>query len=212
MALPPLTEDATKPRDSQRPHKKILNGVLRLVLALTLAFFITQIKLDFFESFLYDIRVRLRPPPPVSGQISLVMIDEATVQTLKKEPDAKSLSQLIEKLSLLQPRALVFDLDLKELQGSFAEKQALAEVSQKTPGVYFLTEDLGVAGQIIRSSYAKPLDVLPVFPGLKSADISNFAKDGVSRRMMIAYQGRQMLHLHQLHICMQAQLPGRLAV
>ena len=196
MALPPLTEDATQPRDSRWPHKKILNGVLRLILALTLAFFITQIKLDFFESFLYDIRVRLRPPPPVSGQISLVMIDEATVQNLKKEPDAKSLSQLIEKLSLLQPRALVFDLDLKELQGSFAEKQALAEVSQKTPGVYFLTEDLGVAGQVIRSSYAKPLDVLPVFPGLKSADISNFAKDGVSRRMMIAYQGRQMLHLH----------------
>ncbi len=196
MALPPLSEEATKSPDSWWHQKKILNSVLRLVLAMTLAFFIIQIKLDFFESFLYDIRVRLRPPPPVSGEISMVMIDESTLQNLKKEPSAKDLGQLIEKLSTYQPRAIVFDLDLTNLQGSFEEKKFFAEASLKNPNVYFMTDDLGVAGQSIRSSYPKPLDILPVFPGLKSADISNFAKDGVSRRMMIAYQGRQMLHLH----------------
>ncbi len=196
MALPPLSEDSAKPPDSRWHRKKILNGVLRLILALTMAFFITQIKLDFFESFLYDIRVRLRPPPPVSGEISMVVIDELTLQNLKKEPSAKDLSQLIEKLTGYQPRALVFDLDLTDLQGTFEEKTQMAEASLKNPNVFFMTDDLGVAGQNIHSSYPKPLDTLPVFPGLKSADISNFAKDGVSRRMMIAYQGREMLHLH----------------
>ncbi len=196
MALPPLSEDSAKPPDSGWHRKKILNSVLRLILALTMAFFITQIKLDFFESFLYDIRVRLRPPPPVSGEISMVVIDELTLQNLKKEPSAKDLSRLIENLSTYEPRAIVFDLDLTDLQGSFDEKKDLAEMSVKNPNVYFMTDDLGVAGQSIHSSYSRPLDTLPVFPGLKSADISNFAKDGVSRRMMIAYQGREMLHLH----------------
>ena len=196
MALPPLFEEISQPPNSRWPHKKILVGFLRLGLSLILAFFIAQIKLDFFESFLYDIRVRLRPPPPISGQISMVMIDEATVQRLKKEPTARDLKNLIEKLISYQPRAIVFDLDLKDLQGSFEDKKALSDISQKTPEVYFMIEDLGVAGQNIHSSYAKPLDILPVYPGLKSADISNFAKDGVSRRMMIAYQGRKMLHLH----------------
>ncbi len=195
MAIPPLLEESRK-SPSAWPHKKILVGVLRLFLALTLAFFITQIRLDFFESFLYDIRVRLRPLPAMSDQISMVMIDEATVQALKNEPNANDVRNLIEKLNSYEPRAIVFDLDLKDLQGTFKTKEALAEISKKTSEVYFMIEDLGVQGQDIRSSYEEPLNELPVFPGLKSADISNFAKDGVSRRMMIAYQGRKMLHLH----------------
>ena len=196
MALPPLFEESIQAPTSRWPHKKILDSVLRLALALTLAFFITQIKLDFIESFLYDLRVRLRPAPPISEQVSMVMIDEATVQSLKREPEAIDLKNLIEKIQAEHPLAIVFDLDLKELQGSLADKKALVAIAQKTPEVYFMVEDLGVPGQVIKSSYPAPLEALPVFPGLKSADISNFAKDGVSRRMMIAYQGRQMLHLH----------------
>jgi signal transduction histidine kinase len=195
MALPPLSEDTNRPPGSGWIKTRIVSA-LRLILALILAFFITQIKLDFFESFLYDMRVRLRPAPPVSGQVSLVMIDENTVQFLKKEPQAKDIRDLIQKLNALHPKAIVFDLDLKDLQGSFEDKKAMAEASMANPEVYFMTDELGVPGQEIRSTYPKPLDSIQVFPGLKSADISNFAKDGVSRRMMIAYQGREMLHLH----------------
>lgn len=197
MALPPLVEDHLEPKN----HKKRLQArgiqiILRLTLAFVLAFFINQLKLDFFESFLYDMRVRLRPAPETSGNVTLVIIDENTVQKLQSEPQAAHFQQLIQKLSATKPMALVFDLDLKELKGSFEDKQKMVRESLQNPEIYFMTEDLGVPGQAIKSSYPEPLDELPVFPGLKSADISNFAKDGVSRRMMIAYQGREMLHLH----------------
>ncbi len=179
--------------------KEITAFILRLLLALVLAFFINQLKLDFFESYLYDMRVRLSPAPDSSNQITLVMIDEYTLQGLKRYPDASHFKDLITRLRNLHPQAIVFDIgheDLEELQGSKKDKKEFAEATEKFPEFYLMTSDLGVPGQEIVNKLPPPLNDLKVFPALKSADITNFAKDGVSRRMAIAYQDRQLLHWH----------------
>lgn len=179
--------------------KEITAFSLRLLLALVLAFFITQLKLDFFESYLYDMRVRLRPAPSSSEKITLVMIDEYTLQGLKKYPDAGHFRDLVNRLRNLYPNSIVFDIgldDLMELQGSKKEKTEFVEATKKFPEFYLMTSDLGVAGQEIVNKLPPPLNGIRIFPGVKSADITNFAKDGVSRRMAIAYQDRELLHWH----------------
>lgn len=196
MALPPLSDENLKPTPGRLQTRQVTATLLRLILALVLAFFINQLKLDFFESYLYDMRVRLRPVPATSDLISLVMIDEATIQDLKKNPEASHFKELILKLQEQNPRAIVFDYSFEELKGTLQEKSDFVEETKKNPELYVMTEDLGVSGQEIINHMPAPMNGLRIFPGLKSADISNFAKDGVSRRMMVAYQDRDMLHLH----------------
>jgi hypothetical protein len=207
MALPPLTEDHLKPLPTGNSNKGksnewLLNKknltamALRLLLALVLAFFINQLKLDYFESYLYDLRVRLRPAPATSDMVSMVMIDEVTIQNLKKAPEAAQFKEVMQKLRSLHPNAVVFDYSFDDFKGTPEEKAQFVAEAKSIPELYVMTEDLGVPGQAFVNPLPAPLNQLRMYPGLKSADISNFAKDGVSRRMMVAYQGQDMLHLH----------------
>ena len=60
-------------------------SAMRIVLAVGIAFFLCQIKLDYLESLTYDFRVRLRPASPVSGNIVTVAIDTKTQESLKRQ-------------------------------------------------------------------------------------------------------------------------------
>lgn len=199
MAIPPSVDEIQKPSSFPRLlgiRRKYIYTFLRLGLSVGLALFITQLKLDFFEFWLYDLRIRSTPAPVVSGESILIFVDQKTVENLKRLPTAQDYSALLKQLKKYQPRASVFDLDVEDIKGSDIERKNLAQIGELVPDLYVLTNNLEVKGEEGAHQLSPPFQKWVLFPGPKSADISQFAQDGVTRRMLIRYQGQEMLHVH----------------
>lgn len=191
MALPP----SPVPRESQWEKIKFLSVVIfRVALATGLALFITQIKLDFFESYLYDLRVRLTPAPNPSGYVQVIEITPETIEYFKGVPKAEHHKKVMEMLYQSQPKAVVYDMNFDELQGSENSKKDFAQVAEKFNQFFVITNFLEMRGEEGKLKLSEPFEKLKLFSGPKSSDTANFAKDGVTRRMMINYQDQVMIH------------------
>ncbi len=189
MALPP-SQTKTK-----GPFKGgILYSVLRLVLACAMGVFISQLKLDSWESMLYDMRVRLLPEPAPSGQIEMILTTSRTVETLKGIPTAKEQLELLKNLEREEPLAVLYIQNLGELEGSAEEKKAFAAEALKLNNLYMASQDLEMKGEEGKLRLAEPLNTIELFPGPRTSDGDVLAQDKVTRRMMITYQDRQMIH------------------
>jgi signal transduction histidine kinase len=191
MALPP----SPIPRESKWEKIKFLSIVLfRVALATGLALFITQIKLDFFESYLYDLRVRITPVPDPSGNVQIIEVTPDTVEFFKGIPKAEHHKKVMELIYQYQPRAVVYDINFDEIQGSEASKKEYASVIEKFNQFFVITNFLEMRGEEGKLRLSEPFEKIKLFSGPKSSDTANFAKDGVTRRMMINYQDQVMLH------------------
>lgn len=191
MALPP----SPVPRESQWEKIKFLSVILfRVALAAGLALFITQIKLDFFESYLYDLRVRLTPSSNPSGYVQIVEITPETIEFFKGSPKVEHHKKVIEILYQNQPKAVVYDMNFDELQGTEASKQEFSLVAEKFHQFFVITNFLEMRGEEGKLKLPEPFERIKLFSGPKSSDTANFAKDGVTRRMMINYQDQVMIH------------------
>lgn len=194
MALPPSIDPSKK--NSFNRKRNFIFLILRVGLSLTLAFFISQLKLDYFESYLYDLRVRLTPAPKHSEDLVLITVNPYTVETLKRIPEAQDYERFLTRLHRYQPQTIIFDFSVEEVKGSLSSKKQFADAALKHSELYVLTNDTVVKGQESQLKLPPPYDKMHLFPGPKSADISNFAKDGVTRRMMLSYQESDMLHFY----------------
>ena len=86
------------------------------------------------ESFFYDLRFRLRPPEPVSGDIVVIEISDDTLTNLGYWPLPRDFhASLIDVLRDLGARAVVFDLLLSEPSPHDA---VLAEAMQASGNAY----------------------------------------------------------------------------
>lgn len=189
MALPP---SLTK---TKGPFKGgILYSVLRLVLACAMGIFISQLKLDSWESMLYDMRIRLLPEPAPSGQIEMILTTSRTVETLKGIPTAKEQLELLKNLEREEPLAVLYIQNLGELEGSAEDKKAFAVEALKLNNLYMVSQDLEMKGEEGKLRLPEPLDTIELFPGPRTSDGDVLAQDKVTRRMMITYQDRQMIH------------------
>jgi len=168
--------------------------LIRVGLATALAVFILQIKLDFLESYLYDIRVRIRPAPAMSGHVSMIMIRPSTVEYFKGTPSFSHHTLLLQQLLKYNPKVVIYDIDLKATPGSLNDQKVFAETALKFNQFYILTDEMEMRGEQGKLRLPPPLDHLQLFSGPKSSDKSNFAKDGVTRRVLLDYQGQMMLH------------------
>lgn len=189
MALPP---SLTKTTGFFRSG--VLYSVLRLVLACAMGIFISQLKLDSWEAGLYDLRIRLLPEPLPSGHIEIVMTTSKTVEALKGLPTAKNQMELLKNLSREKPLAVLYSQNLEELQGTVEEKKAFAEEARKISNLYMISQDLEMKGEEGKLRLSEPLRSIELFAGPRTNDGDVLAQDKVTRRMMITYQDRQMVH------------------
>jgi signal transduction histidine kinase len=211
MGLPPRLRDAEgQDAFSANPRRKIIHSLIRIFIGLVISITLVQIKFDYLEGLLYDMRVRLRPSPSLSGNVELVMIDNATIANMKGVPGFKEHAQLLKELEQSKPQAVVYvrafsmlkglenqysEEDRRGLfKGTEADKKAFAQAAGRLQRVYLQTDVLGHAADNDKISLPNPFEKIQIGSGPKTADKNILAKDGVSRRALISYQGQPLLH------------------
>jgi signal transduction histidine kinase len=195
MATPPRLDHEKK----TSPHKEIWQKrslfAVRIFLALALGVFVSQLQLDYLESYLYDLRVRFRPLINTSPQHThLILIKPTTVELLRGKPQAQHHLKLLEKILQTSPKAIIYDMNLETVEGTQETKQLWNKKAREAPHLFALSEELALKGQTPRTHLKFPLDSVALRPGPKSRDVANFAKDGVTRRFLLQYQDQLMVH------------------
>lgn len=170
-------------------------NAFRTVLALGMAFFLVQIQLDYVESFFYDVRVRLRPTPMVSDKIVTVAIDIKTQEVLKHLPEAKDHIQFLNQLKKAGPKAVVFLENMEEIIGSYEQLEVLAESASQLN--FYAADDSRLPEEGLEEDFQllPPLQNIKFESAPKTSDSSSFAKDGVSRRLIMTMRGEPLLHM-----------------
>lgn len=188
------------PRTKKPFYHAVDSSIQRLlfrgVLALCLGYFISQLKLEFIESFLYDLRVRTQPFHSKQDDIVLVLINSKTIENVKGAPKASDHRIALDNLLKLNPRSVIYNLKPEEIGGTTDEKFFWAKLAENRQNIYFITNEVQLRGDYRRLVLPEPLNFFRLFSGPIGADKTNFAKDGVTRRMMISYQDQPTLHFH----------------
>lgn len=192
MSLPPSLGENSSTHSGT--FRKLSLVSLRILFASVVAAFLSQVNLDYLEAYLYDLRVRFSPAPPTSHNISLVLFNQESVQELKSDLNASILSQLIKSIHSQNPRNIVLDLPLEELKGDDKAKKELALIAAETPNLVVVTDGLSLKGDETGLTLPTPYEKVHVASAPRTSDLKIYAKDGVTRRMLVSYQDRPLLH------------------
>ncbi|MCB0365243.1 MAG: CHASE2 domain-containing protein [Bdellovibrionaceae bacterium] len=165
-----------------------------MTLALGIAVLLCQFDLDYLESWTYDLRVQSKPMTPTSGHIVTIAIDPATVEALKRDPNAMDHVHLLNRLAAVHPRAVVYVNPPNEIDGTYEEMRLLGESAQTLNQFFVAANRLPIKGQEDQLRLDPPLENLTVMPGPKTSDQKIFAKDDVTRRLIFSYHNSPSLH------------------
>lgn len=168
--------------------------VLRWIVAAVMSSLVLLLPLEYFESYLYDWRVSLRPTPAISSLIETIVIDSTTIQEIRRTPSLQDHIELLKKLIEEKPRAVIYIINPSELKGTDEEKKEFVRLSKELNGFYFSSDDYTMKGEVGKLDLPGPFRELRVLSGEITTDTKFLAQDGVTRRMMLSYQGLIMLH------------------
>ena len=154
-----------------------------------------QIQLNYIEAFFYDMRVRLRPAPVTSQRVTTIAIDVETQGKLKHIPEAQDYILLFQQLQKAQPKAVIYLQSMEEIIGSYEELEVLAEQAAQLN--FYAADDSRLPEEGFEEDFRllPPLQNLNYESAPKTSDLTSFAKDGVSRRMILDMHGEPLLHL-----------------
>lgn len=185
--------DRKAKKDSSASRAFLFNA-LRIFLALAIAFFLCQIQLDFIESYTYDLRVRMRPAPPISGVVSTITVDPKTQDALKRMPEALDYVKFFEELAKAEPRAVLYVADFSDIIGSYEDLETLAAATKKLN--FYVANDNRLPEKGLEEEFQllPPLQEIRVESAPKTADSQSFAKDGVTRRLVLNLENELLLH------------------
>jgi signal transduction histidine kinase len=172
-----------------RNWKPALVHLSRALFAAAITGILTQFPFDYIESFTYDLRVRLSPPPTLSGHIETVAVDFATMKELGRAPSANDFREVLEKLSAAGADSIISFINLTETVGSFEESRRLAETAEKIPRFMVALDDVPLEGQQDALRLSSPFESVKAVSAPVPIDRNIFARDDVTRRLMLAYQG-----------------------
>lgn len=189
-------------------RQQVATWSLRVAFALAFSFLLVQLKLDFLESYLFDLRFRLRPTVSNSKNIEIILVDQKTVEYFKRIPDYADHLEIVSKILKHKPKALIYvtpviktgdsEDEVTRAQssptGSIVQAEKLAEALALSKVAYQMTDRLFLKGESGQNKLPTPFDQLPLLAGPKTADLNLFAKDGVTRRVLVDYQGEPLGH------------------
>lgn len=171
-----------------------LTHLLRLALGVAAALGTLTLKLDYIESLFFDLRVAYRPAPALSNHIAIIHVRPETKDKFGAFPDYQNHADLLGKLSAAEPKAVVFVMSPQDINGSPEQKTSFAQATDKIPQFYFSADHATFKGGLEIVPFPAPLDKIKIIPGSRTTDSDKFAKDGVSRRIVLSFQGVRYLH------------------
>ncbi|MCH2533339.1 MAG: CHASE2 domain-containing protein [Bdellovibrionales bacterium] len=174
--------------------KKNIFVLIRIMIAMAIAIGISFIDLEYLEHWTYDFRTRIKIQPEVSGHIQTVAIDNPTVLKYKGEPGASIHSEFLNKLKMAEPKMIIYLLDLNNLEGGLTELKHFADIAKQTPYFVATTSEIIGKGQESELFFKPPLDGIKAHMALLTHDRSTFARDGVTRRLILSYLNTPMIH------------------
>lgn len=205
MAVPPSLRDThldeskadlkNESLSKKSLQMRILNSLLRVGFALAIATVIFQLKLDYIESYFYDLRFRFLPSAKTSGLIDLIQVKNSTINTLNGAPKISHYTKLIKKLVESKPSKILLNIDLSKIEGTEIEKSEFVNLAKKVSQLHVITDNLVMKGKESQLKLPSPYSEVSAVSGPISIDAANFAKDGVTRRMLLEYQGRSPIHV-----------------
>jgi hypothetical protein len=165
-------------------------------MASLLAMLVHYFNLDYIESYLYDLRVWFRPPPQVSDKIETVVIESTTVEKFKNQPNFEQHQKFLENLLKDNPLAIVYVQNPKDIQGTKNQKIDFVNTAKKFKHFFYVTKETILKGEEGKFDFVDELKPISVFSGPITTDSTLLAKDGVTRRMMLYYQDKPLLHTY----------------
>ncbi len=167
---------------------------LRWLLAALLSTIVAFLPLEYFEAYLYDLRLILRPAPLPSALIETVVIDPASVQAAKGMPTFDHHIQFLGRLKDEGAKSIAYLINPKVFAGTEADLKRFAELAESIPGFYVVVDDTAMRGEVGKFDLPGALKNIRVMSGPLTSDTKNFAQDGVTRRMVLTYQGNILFH------------------
>jgi signal transduction histidine kinase len=167
---------------------------MRIGIALGIALVLSQIELDYLEAYFYDLRVRSRPVPEASGRIVTIAIDHQTIEALGRRPDANDHTQFFTVLQDAKPKAVLYLDNMESIIGSYEDLETLAHVVP--PLNFYAVDDKRLPEEGLSDAFQllPPLQDIRLRSGPKTRDTNSHARDGVTRRLVLAFQGTPLLH------------------
>ncbi|MGZ3775432.1 MAG: ATP-binding protein [Pseudobdellovibrionaceae bacterium] len=168
---------------------------LRVVFAVGISILISQTNLEYLESYLYDLRVRTKIVNTTSGNIELIYITPETIHAFKGLPSAKEQSQLLDILLAQNPKSITYDFKINEMGGDIVDIKVWQNKIVGNKNVFVAGRSTPLKGEESQLYLKEPLEKIILSPAPKTTDSVNFAKDGVTRRMILTYQQNSLLPL-----------------
>lgn len=172
---------------------KWVHHALRFAFATLITALLAPFKLDVLEYTTYDWRMQLSPRPATSGQVTLLSVEHETLKKLKHEPEALDWAVALQKLAQAKPAAVVSFFHPSQIEGSYDDLVFLADVAGRLPFKYGHTE-LPKPGVGRLDPLPPPFEKLEISPAPRTLDVKILAKDGVTRRLVLSYEGQMTLH------------------
>lgn len=166
---------------------------LRILFALGMTIGLSQFEFHSVEFFTKDQRMRWTPRPDSSGNLLLVPVNEDSVKNFGGPPTLKQLNSTLEVLSRSQPRTVILFMNPTSLRAEAGDLEKLGGLSQQM-NLIVAENDLPPTGHTTFPPFDPPLEKLQRSPAPKTSDRAVFAKDGVTRRMILTYEGVQTLY------------------
>jgi len=148
------------------------------------------------ENYLYDLRVIYKPVSKVSDTVATIAIDQETVRDMRRSPNAKDHIEFLKLLLAQKPKAIVYLIHPKELVGAYEELQEFGELASGLNNFIVVSEKLNLKGEEGRLEMPPPFTGIKVAIGPKLADRNSSGGDGVTRRMLVSYEGKMAFHPH----------------
>lgn len=176
--------------------KKLGVLALQILFPLITAVALCEFPLEGIESFLYDLRVRLKPASPQSGQVTTVAITKETLKALKSFPTINDYKTVLEKIDSQKPAAIVLMTNLPEINGSEVDQKKFAQYLEQLANFYIPGSSSNYYPPSLRHKLAlqEPYENLKLSMGAVLRGRNILAKDNVARRIIITFMEQETLH------------------
>ena len=179
---------------SKKFLEKHLQTLLRVSFALSIAFILNQFSFDFIESYLYDMRMRLKPVSPMSGHVQTIAIDPKTIDNMNRTPNAADHLKLLTQLKNAGVKVVIYLISPGEVVGSYDELVALAHKAEEFPHFLIAISDVWPRSQDANFIPRPPFEKLKAISAPYTSDLKLAAKDDVTRRMFTSFQNELLMH------------------